>query len=477
MKLPSGPDAGQRPQTPCRRIQTGARRGFPGSAPGPPAALLSGCSQRPAPGRAQTPGPAAYPPLLSGGSHLSVGALLLQRGQLHFQLLLCLQFIGSKHQAYGQALGFPVQIGILSFPLLHHLVQVDLQRSFVLLAALQLLLNTGIKLCALLLSLLEPLVLLLQLLLRLIQLLYKMVGEGAGYERNKLGGEFSDGGLQEVASLVEHSRLSLTGLDLGTQVLSLSFQLAHNVLSLLQQSLQVLDLLVLVSNLTQHLLQRLQLLVLLLGFLQLVLHLGMLHLQLRNLFLQLPHLLNPLYELRAGLLQGGFGPRGPSLELLNLELPLSQAALSALLGSRLSSQTLVQFLRLDLHQLLLQYLHILHSRPLQLGGRTGTVRGRQAPPRAPFLLLARSIGPDGDCCSPEAPAREKGLRQFQSSGRQEHANGMPMLRVCHRYRCLVAAECGTSSSMANPSIETNTERFWYRVKGGGLQESHGDFVK
>lgn len=55
--------------------------------------------------------------------------------------------------------------------------------------------------------------------------------------------------------LVKHSRLSLPGLDLGTQVLPLSFQLAYNVLTFLQQSLQILDLLVLISDLTQHLLQ------------------------------------------------------------------------------------------------------------------------------------------------------------------------------------------------------------------------------
>lgn len=55
--------------------------------------------------------------------------------------------------------------------------------------------------------------------------------------------------------LVEQRRLSLPSLDLGTQIFSLGFQLGHNFLTLLQQSLQILDLLILVSNLTQHLLQ------------------------------------------------------------------------------------------------------------------------------------------------------------------------------------------------------------------------------
>lgn len=55
--------------------------------------------------------------------------------------------------------------------------------------------------------------------------------------------------------LVEDGRLSLPSLDFGTQVLSLSFQLTHDVFTLLKQSFQVLDLLIFISNLTQHLLQ------------------------------------------------------------------------------------------------------------------------------------------------------------------------------------------------------------------------------
>lgn len=55
--------------------------------------------------------------------------------------------------------------------------------------------------------------------------------------------------------LVEHSSLSLSCLDLCTQVFSFSFQLAHDVFALLQQSLQILDLLVFISNLSQNLLQ------------------------------------------------------------------------------------------------------------------------------------------------------------------------------------------------------------------------------
>lgn len=55
--------------------------------------------------------------------------------------------------------------------------------------------------------------------------------------------------------LVKECRLSLSSLDFGTQVLSLSFQLADNVFTLLKQSLQVLDLLVFIPNLAQHLLQ------------------------------------------------------------------------------------------------------------------------------------------------------------------------------------------------------------------------------
>lgn len=55
--------------------------------------------------------------------------------------------------------------------------------------------------------------------------------------------------------LVKDSCLSFPGLDFGTQVLSLSFQLAHCVFTLLKQSFQVLYLLVFISDLTQHLLQ------------------------------------------------------------------------------------------------------------------------------------------------------------------------------------------------------------------------------
>lgn len=55
--------------------------------------------------------------------------------------------------------------------------------------------------------------------------------------------------------LAQQSCLSLPGLDLGTQIFSLGFQLGHNFFTLLQQGLQILDLLVLVSDLTQHLLQ------------------------------------------------------------------------------------------------------------------------------------------------------------------------------------------------------------------------------
>lgn len=55
--------------------------------------------------------------------------------------------------------------------------------------------------------------------------------------------------------LIKNCCLSLPSLDLGTQVLPLGFQLAHNVFTLLQKSLQVLDLLILIPNLTQHLFQ------------------------------------------------------------------------------------------------------------------------------------------------------------------------------------------------------------------------------
>lgn len=58
-----------------------------------------------------------------------------------------------------------------------------------------------------------------------------------------------------LLQLVEERRLSLPSLDFGTQILSLRFQLAHSVFTLLKQGLQVLDLLVFVPNLTQHLLQ------------------------------------------------------------------------------------------------------------------------------------------------------------------------------------------------------------------------------
>lgn len=78
------------------------------------------------------------------------------------------------------------------------------------------------------------------------------------------------------------------------------------------------------------------------------LQLCVLHLQLGDLTLQLCHLFSPLSQLRLGLLQGGFSARGPGLELLNLQLPLPQAALSTLLGSLLSSKSLLQVLVLFL---------------------------------------------------------------------------------------------------------------------------------
>lgn len=61
------------------------------------------------------------------------------------------------------------------------------------------------------------------------------------------------------------------------------------------------------------------------------------------------------------------------------------------------------------------------------------LRPHRAPPRAPFLLLARSTGLDGGCCSPAAPAKQKGPsgQPRQSSRSQKHANGLPMFGVRH----------------------------------------------
>lgn len=83
---------------------------------------------------------------------------------------------------------------------------------------------------------------------------------------------------------------------------------------------------------------------LLLQLFPLNLQLRVLHLQLPDLTLQLCYLLSPLSDLRLGLLQGGLCPRGPGLELLNLQLPLPQAALNSLFGGLLSSQTLLKLL-------------------------------------------------------------------------------------------------------------------------------------
>ena len=58
-----------------------------------------------------------------------------------------------------------------------------------------------------------------------------------------------------LLELVKDSSLSLPSLDLSAQILPLSLQLAHNVFTLLKQSFQILDLLVFIPNLTQHLLQ------------------------------------------------------------------------------------------------------------------------------------------------------------------------------------------------------------------------------
>ena len=55
--------------------------------------------------------------------------------------------------------------------------------------------------------------------------------------------------------LPQQGRLPLPRLDLGTQLVALGLQLGHPVPALLQQRLHVLDLLVLVPQLTQHLLQ------------------------------------------------------------------------------------------------------------------------------------------------------------------------------------------------------------------------------